>query len=108
MRPRPDPAPVFAALGDPARFRIVTMLCDGDARSTAQLTAGAGITRQAVTKHLHVLAHAGLVRGVRSGRERRWAFQPARLDEARRSLDSIAAQWDHALLKLKSALEGSP
>lgn len=74
--------------------------------SIAELTSGTQITRQAVTKHLHVLADAGLVRGVRSGRERLWEFELSRLDEARRSLESIAQQWDRALLRLKQAVEG--
>src|ERR1043165_681496 len=99
-------APVFAALGDETRLRLVAFLCSGGARSIAQLTSGTDITRQAVTKHLHVLSDAGLVRDVRVGRERLWEFDPARLDEARRSLELIAEQWDHALNRLKSALEG--
>jgi len=99
-------AAVFAALGDPTRLRIVAALCAGGALSIAQLTAGTEITRQAVTKHLDVLAEAGLVRDLRIGRERRWEFEPARLDEARQSLDAIARQWDQALLRLKAAVEG--
>lgn len=98
-------APVFAALGDPTRLRLVATLCAGDALSIAQLTAGTGITRQAVTRHLQVLADAGLARGVKRGRERLWEFEPARLDEARRSLDAIARQWDQALARLKRMVE---
>lgn len=73
--------------------------------SIARLTAGTRITRQAVTKHLHVLADAGLVRNVKVGRERLWEFEPTRLEEARRSLELIAQQWEHALNKLKMAVE---
>jgi len=73
--------------------------------SITQLTSGTDITRQAVTKHLGVLAAAGLVRDVKVGRERRWEFEPAQLDEARRSLEAIAQQWDLALAKLKRAVE---
>src|ERR1700741_5466273 len=99
-------APIFAALGDETRLRLIAVLCAGGAMSIAQLTSGTDITRQAVTKHLHVLADAGLVRHVKTGRERLWEFEPARLDEARRSLEVIAQQWDHALNKLKKAVEG--
>lgn len=98
-------APIFAALGDPTRLRLVAGLCAGGALSIAQLTSGTAITRQAVTKHLHVLAEAGLVHDVKVGRERLWEFEPAQLDEARRSLELIARQWDHALNRLKSAVE---
>jgi len=73
--------------------------------SIAQLTSGTDITRQAITKHLDVLAAAGLVRDVKVGRERLWEFEPTQLDEARRSLELIAQQWDHALAKLKRAVE---
>lgn len=97
--------PVFAALGDETRLRLVALLCAGSALSIAQLTAGTDITRQAVTKHLQVLAEAGLVRDVRQGRERLWELEASRLDEARRSLDAIAAQWDQALQRLKTTLE---
>ena len=98
-------APIFAALGDETRLRLVAVLCAGSALSIAQLTSGTEITRQAVTKHLHVLAEAGLVRHVKVGRERRWEFEPAQVDEARRSLDRIARQWDSALGRLKLAVE---
>jgi DNA-binding transcriptional ArsR family regulator len=87
-------------------LRLIAALCAGGAMSIVQLTSGTQITRQGVTKHLHVLAEAGLVRGVRSGRERLWQFEVDRLDEARRSLELIAQQWDHALLSLKHAVEG--
>jgi DNA-binding transcriptional ArsR family regulator len=63
------------------------------------------MTRQAVTKHLQVLADAGLVRDIKVGRERLWAFESMRLQEARRSLDDIAQQWDHALHKPKMAVQ---
>jgi DNA-binding transcriptional ArsR family regulator len=98
-------APIFAALGDETRLRMIAVLCAGGAMSIAQLTAGTDITRQAVTKHLLVLADAGLVRDVKVGRERLWEFEPAQIEAARRSLELIAQQWDHALLKLKKSLE---
>src|SRR5882672_7192069 len=85
--PLRNSAPVFAALGDETRLRLVAVLCAGGALSIAQLTSGTDITRQAVTKHLQVLADAGLVRDLKVGRERLWEFESARLEEARRSLD---------------------
>ena len=98
-------APLFAALGDETRLRLVVSLCGGGAQSIAQLTAATAITRQAVTKHLEVLAKVGLVRDVKAGRERLWEFEAARLERARRSLELIAAQWDQALQRLKRLLE---
>jgi DNA-binding transcriptional ArsR family regulator len=87
------------------RLQLIAALCVGGAMSISQLTSGTDITRQAITKHLEVLADAGLVRDVKVGRERLWEFDPAQLDEARRSLELIARQWDHALARLKRAVE---
>ena len=104
-KPLSNCAPLFAALGDEVRLRLIAVLCVGGAMSITQLTSGTDITRQAITKHLGVLAAAGLVRDVKVGRERLWEFEPTQLDEARRSLEAIAQQWDHALAKLKHAVE---
>jgi len=101
----PSFAPIFAALGDETRLRLVAALCVGGAMSITQLTLGTDITRQAITKHLGVLAAAGLVRDVKLGRERLWEFEPASLEEARHSLEAIGQQWDKALARLKLAVE---
>jgi DNA-binding transcriptional ArsR family regulator len=98
-------APIFAALGDETRLRLVALLCAGGAMSITQLTSGTDITRQAITKHLNVLAAVGLVRDMKVGRERLWEFEPTQLDQAQRSLELIARQWDHALAKLKLVVE---
>lgn len=98
-------APLFAALGDGTRLRLVSRLGRDGPMSIARLTAGGKVTRQAVTKHLHVLAHAGLVRSHRRGRESLWELEPRRLEAARRYLDAISRQWDVALGRLKAAVE---
>lgn len=107
-RPATDLAEVFFALGDATRLRLVAVMCAGGLFSITQLTASSDITRQAVTKHLRVLAQAGLVRDVRTGRERLWQLEPAPLDEARRSLEQIGRQWDQALGRLKAFVETGP
>jgi DNA-binding transcriptional ArsR family regulator len=99
------PAPVFAALGDEHRLRLLTRLSSGEPMSITRLTAGSGITRQGVSKHLKVLARAGLVRGSRRGRESLWQLERRRLEEARRSLELISHQWDESLARLKSLVE---
>jgi DNA-binding transcriptional ArsR family regulator len=98
-------APVFAALGDETRLRLVARLCTGGPASITGLTASVDVTRQAVTKHLHVLQDAGLVRGSRQGREQVWEIEPMQLEEARRCLDIISAHWDAALERLRAAVE---
>jgi DNA-binding transcriptional ArsR family regulator len=107
-KPLQNYAPVFAALGDEIRLTLVAALCVGGAMSITQLTSGTEISRQAITKHLRVLAAAGLVHDLKIGRERLWEFEPAQLDEARRTLEVIGQQWDHALAKLKFAVESNP
>ncbi|MGE3348079.1 MAG: ArsR/SmtB family transcription factor [Ramlibacter sp.] len=105
MSNEPDLAPVFFALGDKTRLRLIAVLCAGGAFSIAQLTANTDITRQAVTKHLQVLADAGLVQDLKIGRERLWQFDPTQLEAARQSLEVIGRQWEQALDKLKAFVE---
>jgi DNA-binding transcriptional ArsR family regulator len=99
-------APVFAALGDETRLRLVARLCAGEPQSITQLAAGAQVTRQAITKHLHVLADARVVTGFRRGREQLWELNTRQLAEARHCLDLISRQWGDALARLKAAVEG--
>jgi DNA-binding transcriptional ArsR family regulator len=100
-----EAAPVFAALGDPTRLRIVARLCLAGPQSIVRLTDGAKVTRQAVTKHLHALAQAGLVRSAREGRERIWEIDPQRLAVANRYLEQISKQWDATIERLRAFVE---
>ena len=86
-------------------MELVARLCAGEALSITQLAAGAGMTRQAITKHLHVLEEAGVVRGARRGREQLWELDPRQLAQARRCLELIAGEWEGALARLKEFVE---
>jgi DNA-binding transcriptional ArsR family regulator len=101
-------AEIFAALGDETRLRMMAILCAGGAVSISALTLGGDITRQAVTKHLTVLAQAGLVRDSKIGRERLWEIEPTAIEAARKSLDLIAQNWELALNRLRAFVEPSP
>lgn len=103
--PTPDPAPIFAALGDRTRLSLMMRLSDGHSRSITMLSSDTNLTRQAITKHLRTLQEAGLVECVRAGRESLYACRPEPLDLARGYLDRVAAQWDDALLRLKAFVE---
>ena len=103
-----EAAPVFAALGDATRLGLVARLCVDGPLSIMSLTQGAGVTRQAVTKHLHSLADAGLVQVSRRGRERIWELEPRRIERARRCLEQISDQWDVAISRLKAFVEEEP
>jgi DNA-binding transcriptional ArsR family regulator len=98
-------APVFAALGDPTRLRLLTALSGGEPLSIARLTAGGTVTRQSVTKHLHVLANVGIARSTQLGRERVWELEAESLLGARQWLNQISQQWDEALLRLGELVE---
>ena len=99
-------APIFAALGDQTRLRLVSRLCDDGPMSITRLTVGSKVTRQAVTKHLRVMQEAGLLRSTRHGRESVWQLDQRRLDDARRYLDQISEQWDDVLGRLRELVEG--
>ena len=98
-------ASVFAALGDATRLELVARLNDGQPRCIAQLAEGLDLTRQGVTKHLHVLAAAGVIDGSRLGREQVWALNTSRIADAQRHLDLIAREWDDVLSRLKAHIE---
>ena len=98
---------VFAALGDPTRLRMVIRLARGEPLSITRLASGTSVTRQAITKHLHVLAAAGVATPSRCGREQRWALDQKQLAQARLFLDRLAQQWDDALARLKAVVEES-
>jgi DNA-binding transcriptional ArsR family regulator len=99
-------APVFAALGDATRLRVVARLCVEGPLSITHLSEGSKVTRQAVTKHLHVLSDAGLIRDRRQGRERIWELEPGRLEVAQNYLARISGQWDAAISRIKALVEG--
>ena len=100
-----DAAPLFAALGDETRLRLLVRLSSGGPGSITQLSAKSAVSRQAITKHLRVLSDAGLVRSTRRGREQVWDLEPQRLGDAHEYLDRISKQWDLALERLREFVE---
>ena len=109
MSPRlPNPrlkAQIFAALGDETRLQLVVRLSDGQLHSIAQLTADSSLTRQAVTKHLHVLERAKIVHSRRSGRESLFELNPQPLIDLQQYLEVVSERWDQALSRLKLFVE---
>lgn len=97
--------PIFSALGDETRLMIVYKLTRANSLSISQLTEGTKLSRQAVTKHLHVLQNSSLVHCSRSGRESLFELNPAPIKNIKEYLDSVSAQWDEALSRLKSFIE---
>ena len=100
-----DAAPLFAALGDVTRLQLLMRLSTSGPESIAQMSEKSAVTRQAITKHLRVLADAGLVSGERRGREHIWRLRPQRLRDVHEQLDRISKQWEDALERLRAFVE---
>ena len=97
--------PVFEALADPTRRRLLERLRRGGALRLTELAAGQQITRQAIAKHLDSLAQAGLVTVERRGRERLHRLEPEPLRQVEKWLAPYAAAWDRRLARLKAHVE---
>ncbi|HVY16347.1 MAG TPA: helix-turn-helix domain-containing protein [Rhodopila sp.] len=103
---RSKAAPIFSALGDPVRLAIVARLSqDGPLPTVALKRCADGLSRQGVTKHLHVLEDVGLVDSDRIGRDRQWRLRTRQLAAVRDYLDWISAQWDQRLERLRAFVE---
>lgn len=98
-------APLFDALGDPNRLRIIVRLCDLGPSSTSQVSSVVPVTRQAATKHLQLLETAGLVSSSRRGRERVWTVQTEPLARASDYLTQLSRRWDAAVDRLRAFVE---
>jgi DNA-binding transcriptional ArsR family regulator len=110
---RPDAehisATVFAALADPNRRALLTALAEAGPSTATELSGRLGITRQGVTKHLDLLAEAGLVTSTAgSGRRVLYQHRTEPLKIAQSYLAALAADWDGALERLTTYLEESP
>src|SRR2546429_2096320 len=88
MSSKGSAAPLFAALGDATRLRLLGRLSAGGPLSITRLSEGTGVTRQAITRHLHALGRVGLVRNARRGRERVWDLNRERSEEHTSELQS--------------------
>jgi DNA-binding transcriptional ArsR family regulator len=99
-----DPA-VFAALGDPTRWRLLGTLAQQGEGTATTLAAQMPVSRPAVIKHLGVLDRAGLVSRHRAGREVRYRVEPARLEATAQQIAAVAAAWDRRLGALKALAE---
>ena len=95
---------VLAVLADETRWRILTEVGSADLSASA-LAARLPISRQAIAKHLAVLAEAGLVEPVRSGREIRYRALGARLSALADQIDAIGRRWDQRLEMIKRIAE---
>ena len=94
---------MYAALADRTRRRILSHLTDGDA-TVNELAAPFDITVQAVSQHIRVLEHAGLITRSRHRQTRPCRLDPAALEQAIAWIDDQHAAWEGRLERLDSHL----
>jgi DNA-binding transcriptional ArsR family regulator len=97
---------VFAALADPSRRAVLAALASEGPATATDLAARLPITRQAIAKHLAVLAEAGLVTAEPGERRRvRYRLCSAPMQVAQQFLAALAHDWDSRLDALKDHLD---
>jgi DNA-binding transcriptional ArsR family regulator len=96
---------VFAALADPTRWRVLSLLAEQGVATATSLAGQLPVSRVAVVKHLAVLDRAGLVEGRREGREVRYTVRTGPLGETARWMTAVASQWDARLTAIKQIAE---
>ncbi len=92
-------ATVLDALGDPTRRRVFELLCAGPS-PVGEIAAQLPVSRPAVSQHLSVLLHAGLVAARRDGRRHYYRVDPAGLEALRNYLETT---WDAVLAAFADA-----
>jgi len=95
---------VFAALADPTRRHLFRQLASGGPRTATALAADLAISRQAVAKHLGVLAEAGMASSARIGRETRYEASVEPLTDIQTWIQSVEGQWQQRLVALAESL----
>jgi DNA-binding transcriptional ArsR family regulator len=95
---------VLSVLADETRWRILSEIGATDLSASA-LAGLLPVSRQAIAKHLVVLAEAGLVEPVRAGREIRYRALGARLSALASELEAIGRRWDRRLEAIKRIAE---
>jgi DNA-binding transcriptional ArsR family regulator len=93
----------FAALADPTRRAILTRLARGEA-TVNELAAPFPVSQQAISKHLKVLEHAGLITRSRAAQQRPARLRAAPLGEVTDWLETYRQQWEDRLDRLADHL----
>ncbi len=95
---------VFAVLADTTRRQLLDQLSRDGPSTATELARAYPVSRQAIAKHLSLLAEAGLVVSERKGREVRYHVDNARLDGAASWLAEVSERWDRRLADLLAHL----
>ncbi|SEG27019.1 helix-turn-helix transcriptional regulator [Paenibacillus sp. UNC499MF] len=95
---------VFQAIADPTRRKVLSLLA-GQEMPVNAISGHFPMSRTAVSKHLRILADAGLVQERKVGREKRYRLQPEPLQELKRWLAYYERFWENRLSVLKQLVE---
>ncbi|USB31797.1 metalloregulator ArsR/SmtB family transcription factor [Paenibacillus sp. YPG26] len=95
---------IFQAIADPTRRSLLQMLAGQEMPVTA-ISGHYPISRTAVSKHLRILADAGLVIERKVGRETRYRLDPEPLTELKRWLSFYERFWDNKMAMLRNYVE---
>lgn len=98
-------ADIFAAVADPTRRHVFQTLAQAGPMTATALAADMDISRQAVAKHLGVLASAGMADSTKVGRETRYEAHVGPLADLQRWIDDIEGQWVARLATLAASVE---
>src|SRR5690348_14461054 len=96
---------LFRSLADPTRRAIFERLCRGGEATVGALTAQAGVSQPAVSKHLGVLKQAGLVRDRHAGRQTHYSARPAALAPLIDWTSQMAGFWERRFDDLEDLLK---
>ena len=96
---------LFKTLGDPTRRALFERLCRDGEQTVRALTDQAGVSQPAVSKHLGVLKHAGLVQDRRAGRETHYSARPQALAPLTDWTSQMTAFWQDRFDKLEDLLK---
>ena len=103
MQPTPDA--LFRSLADPTRRALFERLCRDGEQTVGALTAQAGVSQPAVSKHLLVLKEAGLVRDRHAGRQTHYSAQPGALAPLIDWTSQMAGFWEARFDALEDLLK---
>jgi DNA-binding transcriptional ArsR family regulator len=96
---------LFRTLGDPTRRAIFESLCRNGEQTVGAITAGAGISQPAVSKHLGLLKQAGLVRDRHEGRQTHYTAQLGALAPLTDWTNQMARFWESRFDDLEGLLK---
>jgi DNA-binding transcriptional ArsR family regulator len=91
---------VFAALADPTRRAVLSIVGNRGPLTATELAAELPVSRQAVVKHLGALRAAGLVGSTKAGRDVRYELRATALDPAAAWIAEVGDRWDRRLAAL--------